>query len=105
MDSNYQQLGEDDVLQISVGTSKNGTPRLMDTVALFTNSLKEALGGWPYVGFVMSSTGYPISILKASGGGWQKGNLRVRIVVEFEPEPKPVDSDFDGAWPPQDPIS
>jgi hypothetical protein len=90
MDSNYQPLGEDDVLQISNGRSGRGQPRLMDTVALFTASLKEALNAWPFVGFVRASEGYPVSILKASGSGWQEGKLRVRIVVEFEPDPQPV---------------
>jgi hypothetical protein len=97
MDSNYQPLGEDDVLQIPQGASGRREPRLMETVSLFTASLKEALNAWPFVGFVTSLTGYPVSILNTSGGGWQKGKLRVRIVVEFEPEPEPVVSDADGA--------
>jgi KGK domain len=105
MDSNYQPLGEDDVLQIPQSASGRKEPRLMETVALFTTSLKEALNAWPFIGFVTSPTGHSISILKASGGGWQKGKLRVRIVVEFEPEPKPVVSDTDGVWPSPDPSS
>lgn len=100
MDSNYQPLSEDDVLQIPKGTPSSSAPRLMETVSLFTASLKEALNAWPYVSFATSPTGYPVSILKTSGGGWQKGKLRVRIVVEFEPESEPVVSDSDGAWPP-----
>jgi hypothetical protein len=99
MDSNYQPLDEEDVLQISQWTSSSKTPRLMETVSLFTASLKDALNAWPYVSFVTSPTGYPASILKTSGGGWQKGKLRIRIVVEFEPEAKPVISETDGAWP------
>jgi hypothetical protein len=105
MDSNYQLLGEDDVLQIPQSASGRREPRLMETVSLFTASLKEDLNSWPYVAFVTSPTGYPVSILKNSGGGWQKGKLRVRIVVEFEPEPEPVISDTDGVWPPPNPIS
>lgn len=103
MDSNYQPLGEDDVLQIPQGASGNREARLMDTVAPFTASLKDALNSWPYISFVRSSEGYPVSILKTSGGGWQKGNLRVRIVVEFEPEqPSNLESEqdsLDGSWP------
>jgi KGK domain len=91
MDSNYQPLGEDDVLQIPQSASGHREPRLMDTVTPFTDSLKEALNSWPYVPFVRSSEGYPVSILKTSGGGWQKGKLRVRIVVEFEPDPQPIE--------------
>jgi KGK domain len=90
MDSNYQPLGEDDVLHIPESASGHRESRLMNTVAPFTASLKEALNSWPYVAFAKSSEGYPVSILKTSGGGWQQGKLRVRIVVEFEPDPQPI---------------
>jgi hypothetical protein len=103
MDSNYQPLDEEDVLQIAQSASGHREQRWMDTVAPFTASLKEALNSWPYVPFVRSPEGYPVSILKTSGGGWQKGNLRVRIVVEFEPEqPSKLESEqdsLDGSWP------
>jgi KGK domain len=87
MDSNFEPLGQDDVLHIPVGTPQSRSPRLMDTVSVFTASFNESFNGWPYASFVTSSEGYPISILKTSGGGWQKGKLRIRVVVEFEPDP------------------
>jgi KGK domain len=108
MDSNYQPLGEEDVLQIPQNASGCRESRLMETVSLFTASLKEALNAWPYVSFVTSSTGYSVAILKASGGGWQKGKLRVRIVVEFKPDSSnaaPVEREDNEAWPPTDPVT
>lgn len=91
MDSNFEPLGQDDVLHIPQGTPQSRAPRLMETVAVFSSSFNESFNGWPYALFVTSPEGYPISILKTSGGGWQKGKLRIRVVVEFEPDP--VDSD------------
>jgi KGK domain len=108
MDSNYQPLSEDDVLQIPQNASSHREPRLMETVSLFTASLKEALNAWPYVAFVTNPSGYSVSILKASSGGWQKGKLRVRIVVEFEPDSSnaaPVEREDNEAWPPTDPVT
>jgi KGK domain len=73
------------------------------------------LNAWPCVSFVTSPTGYPVSILKTLGGGWQKGKLRIRVVVEFKPEQPPksepkqhpkfeAEQDFDdGSWPAPDP--
>jgi hypothetical protein len=61
----------------------------MDMLAAFTESFRGAVSAWPYADFVMHETGYPITVLKTSGGGWQKGKLRIRVVIEFEPEAPP----------------
>jgi hypothetical protein len=88
-ENNYEPLGQDDVVQIPVGLIVNGSPRFMDTLTPFIESFKEAVRSWPYAPLVMHEKGYPITVLKTSGGGWQKGKLRIRVVIEFEPEQPP----------------
>lgn len=88
-ENRFEPLGQDDVVQIPHGVPGRNATRLMDTLAAFTQAFKSALNAWPYADFVMHEKGYPITVLKTSGGGWQKGHLRIRVVFEFEPEVPP----------------
>jgi hypothetical protein len=96
-ENNYEPLGQDDVLQIPQGTPDNRATRFMDTLSAFTQSFKSALNAWPYESFVMHEKGYAVTVLRTTGGGWQKGKLRIRVVVEFEPEQPPEE-----IWPPNE---
>jgi KGK domain len=87
-ENRFETLGPDDVFQLAPGKIHTRSEKMIDTVAPFTESMKQALATWPYCSFVTSPDGLEVSVLRTSGGGWQNGKLRMRVVVEFEPEPQ-----------------
>jgi hypothetical protein len=89
-ENRFEPLDSEDVLQIPHRTFNTGSPRFMDLLSAFSESFRTALNDWSYNSLVMHETGFPISVLKTSGGGWQKGRLRIRVVFEFEPELPPI---------------
>jgi hypothetical protein len=82
-DGNFESLGSEDVVQVQAG-SLYKQPRLIETINEIRQSSISALASWPYAQATRDSNGIPVSVLKISGGGWQKGKLRVRVVIEFE---------------------
>jgi hypothetical protein len=94
---NFEPLASEDVLLVDQGILHRQT-RLLETIAVITESSTKALESWPYVEAVRRSSGVPASVLRASGGGWQKGKLRIRVVVEFEQDQSPQEN-----WPPDAP--
>lgn len=99
-ENNFEPLADDDVLHIEQGMFPNAPNKLIDTAGPFSDAVKKALASWPYVNLVNQDKGLPGSILKTSGGGWQKGQLRVRVVIEFQSDPP-----FSEDWPPQDAVT
>jgi KGK domain len=84
----FETLGPKDVLKADRGSFNEKSEEMIETVASFLLTMGEPLSRWPYVGCLTMSDGVPVTVLKESGGGWQKGKLRMRVVVEFEPEPQ-----------------
>jgi hypothetical protein len=82
-DSNFESLGSEDVVQVQAGILHK-QPRLLETINEIHQSSITALSSWPYAQAARNLNGIPVSVLKTSGDGWQKGKLRVRVVIEFE---------------------
>ena len=100
----FESLSPDDVLLIEQNQELGLDSRLVDKISLFALSAQEFLTGWPYATLFKMSSGADGSVLKANGGGWRKGKIRVRIAVEFCPD-EPMNAEtFHGTegWPPPD---
>jgi hypothetical protein len=83
---NFESLSPDDVLLIEQNQELELDSRLVDKISLFALSAQEYLTGWPHATLLKMSGGVVGSVLKANGGGWRKGKIRVRIAVEFCPD-------------------
>jgi hypothetical protein len=100
----FEQLSPDDVLLIEQSQELGLDARLVDKISLFSLSAQEFLTGWPHATLFKMSGGVVGSVLKANGGGWRKGKIRVRIAVEFCPDESlyAETSHHEESWPPPD---
>jgi hypothetical protein len=91
-DGNFESLGSEDVVLFGEGTLHR-QPRLLETVAVITESSTKALESWPYIQAIRNLNGVSAKVLSPSGGGWQEGKIRVRVVIEFEKDEQLPPSD------------
>jgi hypothetical protein len=87
--SNFQ-LDDDDVVSIANPNQSFAGTELC-TVSKLNASLRIHLSNVSPLTMQYVQDGKQCKVLKTTGGGWQKGTMRIRLELEFIPDEPPPD--------------